>query len=493
MSSMVCRPIVPDTKSLKSIKTKKPAPLRISTVRDLVHDAVESLVVGDDKLRKMMQCMEKSMEYGLSRSHGAAVKMLPTFVDAVPNGTERGDFLALDLGGTNFRVLHILLTEKEATMTGKIFRVPENIMRGSGEALFDHIAECMAKFMEENGLKKDGKAIKLPLGFTFSFPCEQDGLTKGKLINWTKGFNATGVEGSDVVTLLREACQRRKDIDIDVVALLNDTVGTLMACAFQENTCQIGVIVGTGTNACYMERMDRIPKLAGYIDEHGHTPDEMIINTEWGAFGDDGSIEFLRTKWDREVDEKSINPGRQLYEKMISGMYMGEAARTVLEDLARQGLLFGGDYEAISQAHCFPTKFVSEIETELLGDDDHGFQKTWQILEDIGINTISNNDCANVAYVCSLVSTRAAYLTAAGIAMLLNRMKKDHVTVGVDGSVYRFHPTYPKLLDLKISDLIKPGIGYKLMLSEDGSGRGAALVAAVATRIREEKLANARN
>lgn len=59
--------------------------------------------------------------------------MLPSFVRAVPNGTERGNFLALDLGGTNFRVLLIKLTGREADMIGKIFRVPENIMRGTGQ------------------------------------------------------------------------------------------------------------------------------------------------------------------------------------------------------------------------------------------------------------------------------------------------------------------------------------------------------------------------
>jgi hexokinase len=51
---------------------------------------------------------------------------------------------------------------------------------------------------------------RLPLGFTFSFPCRQEGLTRALLLNWTKGFCAAGVEGHDVVTMLREACQRRK-------------------------------------------------------------------------------------------------------------------------------------------------------------------------------------------------------------------------------------------------------------------------------------------
>ena len=35
----------------------------------------------------------------------------------------------------------------------------------------------------------------------------------------------------------------------------------------------------------------------------------MIINTEWGAFGENGELDFVLTKWDRRVDELSVNPG----------------------------------------------------------------------------------------------------------------------------------------------------------------------------------------
>jgi len=38
----------------------------------------------------------------------------------------------------------------------------------------------------------DIQDLKLPLGFTFSFPCEQEGLAKARLVKWTKGFSCTG-------------------------------------------------------------------------------------------------------------------------------------------------------------------------------------------------------------------------------------------------------------------------------------------------------------
>ncbi|VDO70479.1 unnamed protein product [Haemonchus placei] len=492
----------------------------IEGVDKQVEEACRCLNLSDDVLRNVMAALKQGMNQGVQKGTpmGVGLKMIPSYVRAIPNGTETGDYLALDLGGTNFRVLLIRLRGKEAEMVAKIYEIPSSIQRGTGDALFDHIANCIAMFCEEQFGK--GHKKKLPLGFTFSFPCKQDGLTRAKLIHWTKGFSASGCEGHDVVHLLRKAVKRRGDIEIDVVALLNDTVGTLMACAFKENSCQIGVIVGTGTNACYMEKLENVPKLKGQWETDGDPP-MMIINMEWGAFGDDGAINFVMTEYDKTVDGNSINPTKQLFEKMISGMYMGELARCVMEKMARKGVLFQGDAEGISKRDGFTTKHVSEVETWVVcgidlhlelalvfmhsvpycgviacsvfseleeGGKEKGFPRTREILREIGVKNISNEDCLNVAYITQSVSTRAAYLTAAAIAQVLNHIKKDFVvTVGVDGSVYRFHPSFKKLLEQKITALVDSGIKFQLMLSKDGSGIGAAVVAAVATRIAHEK------
>lgn len=185
-----------------------------------------------------------------------------------------------------------------------MYLVPQSIMIGTGEQLFDHIAECMANFMGKHNLKDQ----KLPLGFTFSFPCRQEGLTKARLVNWTKGFSCSGVEGEDVVTLLRKAVKKRGDIDIDVMAVINDTTGTLMSCAHKNRECRMGVIIGTGFNSCYMEELEKVE----LFDDDTPGPQQVIVNTEWGAFGDNGVLDFVRTDWDDEVNTYSLNKGRQL-------------------------------------------------------------------------------------------------------------------------------------------------------------------------------------
>jgi hexokinase len=167
---------------------------------------------------------------------------------------------------------------------------------------------------------------------------------------------------------------------------------------------------------------------------------------------------------------------------MISGMYMGELTRLALERFTKEGLLFGGKAsEALFTRGRFYTKYVSEIESDPPGT----ITSCREILEELDIHHATDQDCINVRYVCERVSKRAADLVSSGIATLLNKMNQSRVTVAIDGSVYKYHPHFHNLMMETISQLVNPGITFDLMLSEDGSGRGAALVAAVASRIRQ--------
>lgn len=442
-----------------------------------LNDVLDEYRHKTDVYRKIHDIINQEMDKGLSKAQNkdATVKMFVTYVQSLPNGTETGDYLALDLGGTNFRVLLITLKGSTVEMKNKIYPISHELMIGKGEQLFDHIADCIANFMKDHDLMKK----MLPLGFTFSFPCRQEGLAVGRLVRWTKGFCCAGVEGEDVVGLLQEAIARRKDINVECVALLNDTVGCLMSCAFHDHNTRVGVILGTGTNACYVENLDKVELWDG--DKLG--PHQVVINTEWGAFGDNGCIDFVRTAADRRIDAESINHGKQIYEKMISGMYMGEIARLVIVECAEKGLLFKGILsEEMKEAHRFHTKYVSEIEKDFMKGGNS--EQTREILDELGMPDATIEDCHGVQEICRVVSERAAYLASAGIAALLNRMQLPAVTVAVDGSLYRFHPHFHDLMMKMTTELIEKDCKVKMMLSEDGSGRGAALVAAVAHRMR---------
>uniref|UniRef100_A0A8C3CWU9 hexokinase n=1 Tax=Cairina moschata TaxID=8855 RepID=A0A8C3CWU9_CAIMO len=446
---------------------------RVLTQRHEVEQLLAPLRLSRADLERVQGLMRQEMERGLGRDSNAdaSVRMLPTYVCNTPDGTERGDFLALDLGGTNFRVLVVRVMQEGIHMASEIYVVPTSIMQGTGEALFDHIIECIMDFQTKQNLMEQ----VLPLGFTFSFPCKQLGLDKALLLTWTKGFSASGCVGQDVVQLLREAAQRKQHLALKVVAVVNDTVGTMMACGYDDPRCEIGLIVGTGTNACYMEERKNVGTVEG---EEGR----MCINMEWGAFGDNGCLDDIFTTFDRMVDEKTINAGKQRFEKLISGMYLGEIVRHILLAMVDKQLLFRGKPSLKLQTRdIFQTKFLSTIETDGLA-----LQHVQGILRDLELDA-SFEDSVLVREVCQTVSLRAAQLCAAGLAAVVEKMRENRglaqlaVTVGVDGTLYKMHPHFSHNLQQMLQDLA-PNCAVTFLQSEDGSGKGAALVAAVACR-----------
>ncbi|XP_064320736.1 hexokinase HKDC1 isoform X3 [Phalacrocorax carbo] len=450
---------------------------RLAAQRKQIDAILAPFLLSLDALREVKKKMRTELEYGLKRETqaSATVKMLPTYVCGTPDGTEKGKFLALDLGGTNFRVLLVKIRSgrrRSVQMYNKIFAIPLEIMQGTGEELFDHIVQCIADFLEYMGIK----GARLPLGFTFSFPCRQASIDKGTLVGWTKGFKATDCEGEDVVDMLREAIRRRNEFDLDIVAVVNDTVGTMMTCGYEDPNCEIGLIAGTGSNVCYMEDMKNIEIVEG-------NEGKMCINTEWGGFGDNGCIDNIRTKYDKEVDEGSLNPGKQRYEKMTSGMYLGEIVRQILIDLTKQGLLFRGQIsESLTKRGIFETKFLSQIESDRLA-----LLQVRRILQQLGLDSTCE-DSIIVKEVCGAVSKRAAQLCGAGLAAIVEKKRENRgvehlkITVGVDGTLYKLHPHFSRVLRETVKELA-PKCDVTFMLSEDGSGKGAALITAVAKRL----------
>ncbi|XP_070271191.1 hexokinase-3 [Myotis yumanensis] len=447
---------------------------RLAAHRRLLEETLAPFRLNREQLAVVQAQMREAMVKGL-QGEASSLRMLPTYVRATPDGSERGDFLALDLGGTNFRVLLVHVATEGVQITNQVYSIPECVAQGSGQQLFDHIVDCILDFQQKQGLSGQS----LPLGFTFSFPCRQLGLDQGILLNWTKGFNASNCEGQDVVRLLREALERRQAMKLTVVAIVNDTVGTMMSCGYEDPRCEVGLIVGTGTNACYMEELRNVAGVAGDL---GH----MCINMEWGAFGDDGSLDTLSTCFDASVDQASINPGKQRFEKMISGMYLGEIVRHILLHLTSLGVLFRGQQtQSLQTRDIFKTKFLSEIESDSLA-----LRQVRAILEDLGL-PLTSDDTLMVLEVCQAVSQRAAQLCGAGVAAVVEKIRENRgleeltVSVGVDGTLYKLHPHFSRLVAATVRELA-PCCAVTFLQSEDGSGKGAALVTAVACRLAKQ-------
>ena len=98
---------------------------------------------------------------------------------------------------------------------------------------------------------------------------------------------------------------------VNVVALINDTTGILLSVGNEVPDCHIGLALDDGANACYMEKLSAVPKFKG---DGEHT--EVIVDTEWGAFGDDGKLDRdplrIRNYYDHQLNDNASNPKQQL-------------------------------------------------------------------------------------------------------------------------------------------------------------------------------------
>jgi len=459
------------------MKSALQKPARKYTYREVdeaeVVSALEDLfVIRPQTLRNICKHFVDELTLGL-KEDGHTLKMIPSYVSNRPTGKEKGSFLALDLGGTNFRVCEVYLEgDSKVRLTQKKFTIPDYAKCGQSDVLFDFLADSVLTFITENNIPTESD---IPLGFTFSFPVNQTAIDKGYLMGWTKGFDCKDTVNKDVVALLNEALAR-KNVKVHVSALVNDTVGTLMSAAYSDPGTYVGVILGTGTNAAYVEKVSAIPKWKGGEIKSG----EMIVNSEWGAFDNERKV-LPWTKYDQQQDEQTTNPGKQTYEKMISGMYLGEIVRQVIVELVQRRILFGGvSSPEIETPYKFETAYMSRIERDHTSD----LIDTKMVLQELlNIPYPAPRDRRIVRRICELVATRAARLAAVGVAAVVTKMDRvnDGCTVAIDGSVYEHYPHFGNRMKDALHELL--GMfeeNVNIILGKDGSSVGAGVIAALA-------------
>ncbi|CCF52284.1 hypothetical protein NDA11_007405 [Ustilago hordei] len=448
---------------------------------------VEQFTLSKPLLESLIARFHELYDYGLSHD-GAEMQMIPSFVTGVPTGSEKGTYLALDLGGTNLRVCEVALDGKGTfSIKQEKYRVSDALKQGPVRDLFDYMARSVDNFLTDFGTASTEDVLHL--GLTFSFPVEQSAIDRGHLIHWTKGFNCPDAPGKDVVQLLQESLDR-KHIKVKCSALVNDTVGALLAHAYASKGALISAIFGTGTNGAYLESIDKIKKLKAAQGSISH----MVVNTEWGGF-DDQRKALPVTIFDNKVDRESIRPRNHIFEKMISGMYLGEVARCVLLHLIDQLVLFQGYSSALmNRQYAFDTAYMSAVEADKEDASSPSSATRKVLVETMKIKPeyVSAEDVETVRKVCEIVGTRAARLSAVAIAATMIQTgnvqstgpEDDGVKVGMDGSVIEYYPNFEVRMRSALRELIgdEGEKRVKIGLAKDGSGVGAALGALQAAK-----------
>jgi hexokinase len=353
------------------------------------------------------------------------------------------------------------------------------------------------------------------LGFTFSFPVDQLGINKGKLIRWTKGFDIQEAIGQDVCALLQKEIDAL-NLPVTVAALVNDTVGTLMARSYTspgKTGTLIGAIFGTGTNGAYVEKLERVKKMAEIDAEldsaaYDKSTGLMVINTEWGSFDNDLKV-MPNTPYDRALDAESVNPGIQMFEKRVSGMFLGEILRRTILALKHhedERVAFLRDSSSADNDTASTTTVADDsplykqwgIDTSFLSivaeDASDHLRITKQTLEkDLGVSAPSTEDCVAIKTLVHAVGKRAARLAALALGAVVissNKLQEDEIVdIGVDGSLVEYYPGFEDHIREAFREIPEIGVEgdkkIRIGLAKDGSGLGAALIALISSRAEE--------
>jgi hexokinase len=427
---------------------------------DFTNQACGRLDPAPGMLRRIAADFEAAMRDGLA-GRPSSLMMLPSFIGR-PTGGERGEVVAIDFGGTNVRILKVRLAGGQVQCGApKTFclKDPQGAYdytrkESRAEDLFDFIARQVKEILA-------GDRADLPLGHTFSFPCRQEGINRAVLIQWTKEIQTGGVVGRDVTPLLEAALRRQGVANVRPRAVINDTVGTLLAAAYAFREVEIGSICGTGHNTCYLE------------PRHPLTGKPMIVNMEAGSF--DG---VQLTDYDRAVNEASDRPGKQLLEKMVSGAYLGEVMMAVLRAMTSAGLL------PAAQREWNRGELTGKHLSKILEDGSELAGTRTIACSGLAFPELNPGQLDAIRHLAVSVTGRSSRLVGATFAGILRYLdpglEKPHV-VAIDGTLYEKMPHYDAGIRAGLEAVLGAGArNVETRLVKDGSGIGAAIAAIVA-------------
>lgn len=404
----------------------------------------------------------KSMSDGLDGSTPPeSMLMIPTYLSVESKIETNTPVIVMDAGGTNFR---ICLTEFQANGEVEIIDFKKQQMPGVeaeiGKAEFyNFLADMLEPYL----------ASSKNIGFCFSYPSEIQADKDGMIINFTKEVRIPEAHGTfigqEIKAVLAERGHDTSDLNIVV---LNDTVAALLGGAVQSYGRQYsgnaGIVLGTGINSAYVEQNENITKLEGEINPLGN----MIINMESGDYNVSSQSDI-----DKKIDEFSVAPGTQLFEKMISGRYLGIQTHFALKAAVEEPNLFSDFFKESFAA-------IDEVQAQNMNEF---------IAEPYGTGVLSRScanelDRENLYFIIDNIFERAAKLVAVLVTAIHKKagVGKNPVrplAFTIEGTTYYMSPTFRAKLDSYIKTFTNEEHGYynKFLRVDNTNIIGSALAA----------------
>jgi hexokinase len=147
------------------------------TMEDLLRE-VQRLLEAPLASAKLQRMSAELQDEFAPKLQASDICMLPSYNHKLPTGNEKGTYLALDVGGSTFRIALVELNGKQTDakhmriVTMKSFKIDEKVRQRSGTAFFDWMAEKIQQALADPLLQKVNGTKSFPMGLAWSFPVE---------------------------------------------------------------------------------------------------------------------------------------------------------------------------------------------------------------------------------------------------------------------------------------------------------------------------------
>lgn len=402
------------------------------------------------RLDKISSAFLDEMERGLSGHSASSLLMLPSFALVDSEIKLNQKIAVIDAGGTNLRFGCVWFDENGKYHIENFKKQP---MLGTEEALtkdafFSGMAKLVLPYLAETSL----------VVISFAYPTTITESMDGQIIKLVKELKVSGVDGALIGVELTKQLERLGKTDVRVM-VTNDTTATAFAgraeTIGQNYQSHIGVIVGTGMNTCYPEKMDAIKKLPDHVGQK-----RMMVNTESGGFD-----KILRSDIDKAFDASTTDEGYHVLEKMVSGGYIGGLCDAYIKAAANENLFSPSACQALLSVELTAID-ISEFLTRLPQ------AKLCKLIPEK-----SDTDALHI--LLAHIIRRAANLAALQIYALTVKCNQpgDNVCVTVEGTTFYKLPGMQRqtkeFLDLYMT---KANLKYNILTVDDAVMKGSAAI-----------------
>ncbi|KAK7089501.1 hypothetical protein V1264_024472 [Littorina saxatilis] len=158
---------------------------------------------------------------------------------------------------------------------------------------------------------------------------------------------------------------------------------------------------------------------------------------------------------------------------MVTKIYLGEIVRRKLYD--DDEVFAVDDHSTLSKRFRLTPDYISSIQS----DHDGCFSNTKRVLQKLGVKLPTDEQCLHAQTVCRAVVLRASHLTAAALAVIINRCVAPEAVVAITGSTTSEDDFFLEQVKAMTQELIQPNRNIEILPVQKGTAIGAAVIAAI--------------